>query len=106
MSDKYIEDKTNKVEVDVEVTSKSGGRAVLPPWGFAAEGPRFAAFYAKRWGGADYPGGALFTLRSLDDRRLEESGRVRIFHGFGAATIRWKGEKHRVPRERIIGPGH
>jgi len=47
------------------------------------EAPRFAAFYARRWGGQGYPDGALFTLQSLDDQPLVSSRQVRVFHGFG-----------------------
>ena len=92
-------------QADAEVTSKLGGRAVLPPWGFVVEAPRFAAFCATRWGGQDYPGGALFTLRATDGGSLAESKRVRVFHGFGGAALRWAGRNHDVPREKVITPG-
>jgi len=94
----------NFARTDAEVTSKLGGRAVLPPWGFVVEGPRFAAFCAKRWGGRDYPDGALFTLRSLDNRTLAESRSVRIFHAFGPPAISWRGKTHEVRREETITP--
>jgi hypothetical protein len=86
---------------DAEVTSKLGGRVLLPPWGFVVEGPGFAAFYAGRWGGQDYARGALFTLRSLDGKSLSAAGRVRIFHGFGDPAIRWRGKSLSVRREEI-----
>jgi len=89
---------------DAEVTSKLGGRVLLPPWGFVAEAPRFCAFYAKRWSGQTYPGGALFTLRALDDLPLPDSRRLRIFHAFGSATIPWRGKTYEVQRERVIKP--
>lgn len=91
---------------DAGATSKQGGRVVLPPWGFVVDGSRFAAFYAKRWNGRDYPAGALFTLRALDGRSLSDAWRVRIFHGFGEPTIRWRGTTHDVPREQIIEAGN
>lgn len=77
---------------------------MLPPWGVVVESPRFAAFYARRWGGQAYPDGALFTLRSLDDRPLLNSRQVRIFHGFGPATLAWRGRTWTVPREQTIAP--
>ena len=87
-----------------QVTSKIAGNVVLPPFGFVVEGPRFVAFYANRWGGEEYPKGALFTLRAMDDKDLNESHRVRIFHGFGPDTIRWKGELYKVQREQVVQP--
>jgi len=87
---------------EAQVTSKLGGDVILPSWGFVVEGPRFAAFYASRWAGEEYPKGALFTLRAMDDRDLNESHRVRIFHGFGHAAIRWKGELYKVQREQVV----
>jgi len=92
----------NFARKDAEVTLKPGGRVVLPAWGFAVRGPRFAAFHAKRWGGHDYADAALFTLRAMDEQPLDQSRRVRIFHGFGAPTIRWKGRAYDVRREQIV----
>jgi len=85
-----------------EVTLRRGGRVVLPAWGFVVRGPRFAAFHARRWGGLDYADGALFTLRALDEQPLDQSRRVRIFHGFGAPAIRWKGRAYDVRREQTV----
>lgn len=87
---------------ETEVSSKLGGKVVLPPWGFVIEGPRFLAFHARQWGGREYGRGPLFTVRSLDNKKLEDSLRVRIFHAFGPATIRWKGKDYDVQRERVI----
>ena len=87
---------------DAEAATKLGGRAVLGPWGFVVEAPRFAAFCANRWGGVDYGDGALFTLRSLDDKPLAGTGRVRVFHGFGSPAIQWQGRRHEVPREKTL----
>ena len=50
----------------------------------------------------DYPSGALFTIASLDGRRLSSSRRVRIFHGFGKPTLRWRGTTHQIRREATI----
>ena len=87
---------------EAQVKSKFGGEVVLPPWGFVVEGPRFAAFYARRWAGEEYDAGALFTLQAVDDKRLSDAGRIRIFHAFGPDTIRWKGKDYKVQREQEI----
>jgi hypothetical protein len=87
-----------------QVTTPLARDAILPQWGFVVEAPRFAAFYALKWGGQQYEKGALFTFRSLDDKPLEESGRVRIFHGFGPPAVMWKGQLHQVPREKTVRP--
>ena len=78
---------------------------VLPPWGFVVEAPRFAAMYARRWNGRDYPEGALFTLTAQDERPLAQAARVRIFHGFGDPRIDWRGATHKVRREAVIEVG-
>jgi hypothetical protein len=87
---------------EAQVKSKFGGEVVLPPWGFVVEGPRFAAFYARRWAGEEYDAGALFTLQAVDDKSLSDAGRIRIFHAFGPDTIRWKGKDYKVQREQEI----
>ena len=89
---------------DAEVPVPRGGRAVLPPWGFVVRAPGLAAFLAKRWGGLDYPEPALFTLRALDEKPLETSRRVRIFHGFGEPAVRWGARTYQVQREQIVQP--
>jgi hypothetical protein len=89
---------------DAEVASQSTGRTVLPPHGFLVEGLRFVAFHARHWNGQDYGQGALFTLRPADGRTLAESGSIRVFHGFGPATLRWQGRVYEVPREEVIKP--
>lgn len=92
----------NFAAADAKVASKLGGDVVLPPWGFVVEGRRFAAFYASRWGGQEYASGALFTLQAIDDNSLSQAKRVRVFHGFGPATLRWKDAVYEVQREQII----
>ncbi len=87
---------------DATITTSLGGETVLPAWGFAVEGPRFAAFYARKWNGLEYDSGALFTLQSVDDEDLSHARRVRIFHAFGSPKIQWKGKLHEVKRENII----
>jgi len=87
---------------EVEVESTFGGQVILPAWGFVIEGPRFAAFHARRWNGQEYRKGALFTLQSMDNKNLKEAHRVRIFHAFGPPALRWNGNIHKVQRERVI----
>ena len=38
----------------------------------------------------------------MDGKSLTETRRLRIFHAFGPAPIRWKGQAHEVQRERVI----
>ncbi len=90
-------------QTPAEVTSETGGRTVLPPWGFLVESPHFVAFHACFWNGRDYGDGALFTLGSTDAKSLKETDRVRVFHGFGPATLSWEGKVHEIRREEAIG---
>ena len=92
----------NDGPTEARVESRLGGSVVLPPWGFVIEGPKFAAFFARRWNGRDYPDGALFTLQSVGDSALIQADRVRIFHGFGDPRIDWRGGTHEVRREEVI----
>ena len=87
---------------DAQVESTLGGKVTLPPWGFVIEGPRFAAFHARRWNGQDYGTGALFTLRPMNKKDLKDADRIRIFHAFGPETIKWKGNLYKVQREMVI----
>ena len=77
---------------------------LLPPAGFLAVGPTFAAFYAKRHGGVDYPAGALFTCRATDGKPLGESRQVRVYHGFGEVRVRVGEREFEVRREQIVDP--
>lgn len=89
---------------DAQVKCPLGGDVILPPYGFVAEGPSFAAFYARRWNGQPYDKGALFTLRPMDGKDLKDARQVRVFHGFGPAELRWKAELYTVQREQVIQP--
>ncbi len=79
---------------DVEVFVNRGSDpvelqgALLPRFGFLVRAPTFLAFHALRFGGIDYPGGALFTLRSADGLPLAESRVLDVYHGFGPSTLR------------------
>lgn len=84
------------------VTSALGGEVVLPQWGLLVEAPGFVAFHTTRWGGRDYPKGALFTVQAADGKLLAESRKLRVFHGFGAPELAWNGKAFAVPREGFI----
>ena len=92
----------NDGATEARVESRLGGSVLLPPWGFVIEGPKFAAFHARRWNVRDYPEGALFTLQPVGDKTLIHADRVRVFHGFGDPRIDWRGSTHEVHREEII----
>jgi hypothetical protein len=93
---------------DVTVTGNYGeqpfevGETLLPQFGFLVTGPTFVAFHATRHEGIEYPGGALFTLRSLDGRPLAQSEQVRVFHGFGPAKLKLGGKVIEVQREQVV----
>ncbi len=87
----------NRGEDDYELQG-----TLLPSQGFLADGPTFTAFYAARRDGIEYPGGALFTVRSFDGKPIAESRRMRVYHGFGAPEIRIANRVFRVDREAIL----
>lgn len=86
----------------LRVHSPLGGEVELPPFGFLVEAPEFVAFHATRWAGRDYPGAAMFTLRSLDGRPLRRSGQVRVYHGWGPAEVRIGERDFTVPRQAVV----
>ena len=75
---------------------------VLPQFGFLVASPTFEAFHTLRHRGIDYPGGAMFTVRSLDEKPISESRRTRIFHAFGRNRIALGNEVVSVVRERVV----
>ena len=85
--------------------SRDWGKIELPAYGVFVESPRFVAFHAQSFNGLSYDEPVMFTLRSLDGKRLAESRKVRIFHGFGRAEIRFRGRKLAVEREMIWQAG-
>ena len=87
---------------DFTLRTARWGEVVLPPDGFIAEAPGFLAFAAKRFNGRDYAQAPLFTLQSLDGRRLERSRNVRVFHGFGDSRLAWKKGELNVQRETVL----
>ena len=78
------------------------GSALLGQFGFLIEAPQYMAFHALRFGGIDYPTGACFTMRSLDDAPLVDSERVRVFHAFGDPTVRLPSQVATVERAEVI----
>jgi len=78
------------------------GPVTLPPGGLLVDGPDYVAFLATAWGGRTFDSATLFTLRALDDRPLERSRRVRVFHGFGDPRIRFRGREHQIGREEVL----
>lgn len=48
----------------------------------------------------------LFTLRSLDQRPLSRSRKVRVFHAFGNERIPLGGVTVSVTREAVLDPTH
>jgi hypothetical protein len=78
------------------------GNVVLPQYGFSVYGPRITAFYAKTWGGIDYPKGALFAVTPRDGKPLNRASEMRIYHGFGPSNIRLRGSLYEVPGEKVV----
>jgi hypothetical protein len=104
---------TGKQEVSVVVnlsssdyacSSKLGGAVRLPGFGFLVESPGFVAFHAWSWAGQQYAAPPLFVLRSLDDRPLSSSRKVRVFHGFGDDKLHLGAGTVSVTREAILDP--
>ena len=75
---------------------------VLPQWGFLIESPALVAFYARSYGGLQYPEPALFVIRSLDGKPLASSHQVRIYHGFGDSRVEFRGKTLEVATEKLI----
>jgi hypothetical protein len=89
------------ISVAYEKPARIGDNTV-PAYGFIVDSPKFIAFCATRFGGIDYPSPTLFTVRSLDNKPIAESGKVRIYHGFGDKRIRLFGKDFEVAREAIV----
>jgi hypothetical protein len=82
--------------------SKMGGKVILPPYGFVIESPTFVAFHALTWDGAEYNKPVLFTIRSLDGKPINDSNKIRVFHGFGEQKLKLKGQILTVAKEEIF----
>jgi len=88
--------------VDYVHASKMGGEVILPPFGFVIESPTFIAFHALSWNGLKYDDPVLFTIRSLDGRPIDESKKIRVFHGFGDQRLNLRGNILKVSREETF----
>ena len=84
--------------------SNSGGEITLPPNGFLIESPAFVAFRSLAWNGLSYSAATapLFTLRSMDSKPLENSPKVRVYHGFGDARLRFRGKTRKIKTEGYL----
>ena len=78
------------------------GDNVVPPYGFVIESPGYVAFCATRYNGVDYATPTLFTAHSLDGKPLAQSGKVRVFHGFGDPRLRLCGKDFSVAKETVV----
>ena len=92
----------NGSEHDVEITSQLSSTVILPPYGFLVEAGTFVAFYARSWGGHTYSAPVLFTLTSLEDKPLDRSAQVRVYHGYGESALAWRGRTVDVRREAVL----
>jgi hypothetical protein len=92
----------NGSEREIEVASSLGSMVRLPPYGFLVEAGTFVAFHARSWGGHTYSAPVLFALTSQDGKPLDRSTQVRVYHGFGESSLRWKGRTVRVQRETVL----
>lgn len=96
------------VHGDVRITVNYGDKpyatrgVILGRFGFLVEAPGFTAFHVLERGGVAYPGGACFTVRSLDGANLADSNRVRVYHAFGARRLALWDAEFEVDREEIL----
>ena len=86
------------------VQSAIWGDVSLPRWGFVVDGPRYAACYAKRAAGRDYPDGTMFTLQAIEGADLTHATRLRVFHGFGDPQLTWLGKSWQIESEEVLTP--
>jgi hypothetical protein len=92
----------NMGSADFTLTTKGNQIITLPPLGFLIESASFIAFRARNWNGVQYENIPLFTLRSFDNKSIAESGKVRVFHGFGDDLIKVKDLVHTVQKEAFV----
>jgi len=97
-----VEVVVNAGAADYRHRTKSFGEVLLPPNGFVVASPTFAAFHALSWNGLRYDDAPLFTLRSLDDRPIDRSRKVRVFHGFGDPRLKLGRKVQTAPREAVF----
>ena len=78
------------------------GQVVLPQYGFVVWHPEFVAVHATQADGRTYPEPVLFTARSLDGKPLAQSGKARVYHGFGGPELKLAGKAVKVEREAVV----
>lgn len=89
-------------DADFSYHSRRWGDVVLPPDGFLAHGPGFLAFCAREFQTQSHQNPPLFTVTSLDGQPLEQSARIRVYHGFGDAQFTWFGRTGEIQRESVL----
>jgi hypothetical protein len=95
-------------DTDVEVIVNYGerdfssGDVVLPQWGFLIRSPKLVAFCARSYDGLDYEEPTLFVIESRENLALSDSGKIRIYRGFGGDSVMLNGKTVTVDVERII----
>lgn len=105
-ADRTVE--TTRFGEDVEITVNYGPKdytannAVLPQYGFLVESPKLIAYYARTYRGRTFKDPPLIVIRSMDDRPLAASAKVRIYRGFGDKTVDWKGRMVEVEMETTL----
>jgi hypothetical protein len=87
---------------DVAFALPFWGDVRLPPFGLCVSAGDFSAIVACRLIGHSQYAPALFTVTSLDGLPLEETGRLRVFHGFGETGFTWRGITHQVQTLAIL----
>jgi hypothetical protein len=97
--DGRIEVVANLGNSDFTFHSQRWGDVVLPPDGFLAHSPEFLAFHARNFRQHAYQDPPLFTITSLDGQPLEQSARVRVYHGFGDPDLAWFARPLKIERE-------
>ena len=96
---------------DVEVIVNYGEKdysvsdTVLAQWGFLIKSPSLVAFCARAYKGVDYSEPTLFVIQSEDSKPLPESGKIRVYNGFGGNSVMIKRKMIEVETEQIIGEG-
>jgi len=88
--------------VNMSAATYQHGEVLLPPFGFVIQSPRFVAFHAASFNGLRYDDPPLFTLRSLDNRPLSRSRRIRVFHGFGDSRLKLGEKLETVAKEAVL----
>jgi len=92
----------NGSAANYDVETADYGHVLIPPFGFVVESDQFVAFHALRWNGVLYDSPVLFALRAMDGEPLLSSRRVRAYHGFGDASLSWRGSVVEVKREAVL----